>query len=82
VILLLFAGFVFPGFLRPSPPPYHSGDRLLQNSDGVFLGEVVRRQTAHRFPRGQVADAYLVRLPHGEERWYPAGDLERHYRKQ
>ena len=81
VILFVFAAFIFPGFLKPSPRPFHSGDRLVRSSDGFFLGEIVRREEFHKFPRGKMGAAYLIRLPDGEERWYPGSDLERHFHK-
>ena len=81
VILLVFAGFIFPGFLKSSPRPFHSGDRLVRSSDGFFFGEIVRREQFHEFRPDNVGVGYLVRLPDGEERWYPGSDLERHYHK-
>ena len=80
--LLLFAAFVFPGFLRPKPAPFSAGDHLVRESSGALLGEIVRREEFHRFPQGKVGAGYLVRLSAGEERWFPAHDLERHYRKE
>jgi curved DNA-binding protein CbpA len=81
VILFVFAAFIFPGFLKPSPDSYNSGDRLVRTSDGSFFGQIVRREQFHAFPNDKVAGGYLVRLPGGEERWYPASDLERHFHK-
>ena len=81
VILFAFAAFIFPGFLKPALGPFHSGDRLVRSSDGSFFGEVVRREQSHRFPKEIVAAGYLVRLPGGEQRWYPGSDLERHFHK-
>ena len=81
VILFVFAAFIFPGFLKPSPSPFHSGDRLVRFSNGSFFGEIVRREESHKFPKDKVGAGYLVRLPDGEKRWYPASDLERHFHK-
>jgi curved DNA-binding protein CbpA len=81
-VLFLFAAFVFPGFLRPAPAPYSAGDRLVRSSSGAVFGEIVRREQFHKFPQEKVGAGYLVRLPDGEKRWFPAHDLERHYRKQ
>ncbi len=81
VILFAFAAFIFPGFLKPAPGPFHSGDRLVRSSNGSFFGEIVRREQFHKFPKEKVAAGYLVRLPGGEERWYPGSDLERHFHK-
>ena len=78
-ILLLQVSFVFPGFLLPGPDWFHYGDVIVRSHDQAGLGEVIRREAAHRFPRGQVADAYLMGLKDGTERWYPARDLEMHY---
>ncbi len=82
VILFVFAAFIFPGFLKPSPRPFHSGDRLVRSSNGSFFGEIVRREQFHKFPKEKVGAGYLVRLPDGEERWYPGSDLEHHFHKQ
>ena len=79
VSLFVFAAFIFPGFLKPSPGPFHSGDRLIRSSNGSFLGEIVRREQFHKFPKEKVGAGYLVRLPDGEQRWYPGSDLERHF---
>ena len=81
VILFVFAAFIFPGFLKPSPRPFHSGDRLVRSSNGSFFGEIVRRERFHKFPKEKVGAGYLVRLPDGEERWYPGSDLEHHFHK-
>lgn len=81
VVLIAFAALVFPGFLKPSLKPFGSGDRLNRTSTGFFFGEVVRREQSHKFPKGQTYPGYLVRLPDGEQRWYPASDLERHFHK-
>jgi curved DNA-binding protein CbpA len=81
VILFGFAAFIFPGFLKPAPGPFHSGDRLVRSSNGSYLGEVVRREQFHKFPEEKVGTGYLVRLQDGEERWYPGSDLERHFHK-
>ncbi len=79
VALFVFAAFIFPGFLKPSPRPFHSGDRLVRSTTGLFLGEVIRREEFHSFAKGKVGAAYLVRLSDGKERWYPGSDLERHF---
>ena len=81
VILFGFAAFIFPGFLRPAPGPFHSGDRLVRSSNGSFFGEIVRREQFHKFPEDRVGAGYLVRLQDGEERWYPGSDLELHFHK-
>jgi len=80
--LLLFAGLVFPGFLLPRPTPFASGSQLVRQKDQAPLGEIVRRDPAHRFPNGVSGSAYLVRFGDGSERWYPTSDLENHYRQQ
>jgi len=81
VILFVFAAFIFPGFLRPAPTPFRSGDRLVRSSTGNFFGEIVRREQFHKFPQDKVGAGYLVRLPGDAERWFPASDLERHFRR-
>lgn len=80
--LVAFAGLVFPGFLLSGPQPYRSGDTLVRAADQGALGQIVRQEAVHRFPNGQTGSAYLVKHVDGTERWYPAGDLERHYRRR
>jgi len=82
MILLAFAAFVFPGFLKSSPRPFGSADRLIRSSTGSFFGEIIRREQFHKFPLGQVGPGYLVRMPDGEQRWFPAAELERHFRQE
>jgi len=79
VALLLFAGFVFPGFLRPGPEPFMTGQELVSNARKTPLGEVIREEEGHRFPNGLTGPAYLVRGEDGTERWYPKSDIEAHY---
>lgn len=79
-LLFLIAAFLFPGFLRPAPEAFSPGDRLLNQRTMAPLGEVMRRETGHAFPNGGTGDAYLIRLEDGQERWFPVGDLEEHYR--
>ncbi|MGD8377774.1 MAG: hypothetical protein PVF68_16710 [Acidobacteriota bacterium] len=79
-VLFLIAAFLFPGFLRPAPEPFSPGDRLLNQRTMAPLGEVLRREAGHVFPNGGTGDAYLIRLEDGQERWFPIGDLEEHYR--
>ncbi len=77
--LCLHVGFVFPGFLKSSPGSFHYRDFIVRSHDQTVLGAVVRRETNHRFPRGRIANAYLMRLEDGAQRWYPAAELEKHY---
>lgn len=78
--LLSHAGLVYPGFLRTGPPSFHPGDMLIRIHDQAALGEVSRQEIRHRFRRDISARAYLIRAAEGGERWYPAHELERHYR--
>ncbi len=39
-------------------------------------------ELSHHFPHAMMGEAYLIELPTGQRRWYPAGDLERHYHLQ
>ena len=71
--------FVFPGFLRPGPEPFMTGQALVSNAGRAPLGEVIREEKGHRFPNGLTGPAYLVRGEDGAERWYPKADLETHY---
>ena len=80
VVLLVFGGFVFPGFLRPWPAAFGFGDRIIGDSNAESLGQVMRKERGHAFPNGLIGDAYLLRTADGQERWYPATDLENHFR--
>ena len=82
VALTAFGGLVFPGFLRLPPYPFVAGAHLVTRADEAPLGEVVRAEELHAFPNGFRDRAYLVKLPDGRERWFPASDLERHYRRR
>ncbi len=77
--LFLVVGYVFPGYLLSGAQTFHSGDVLFQSLNQLRLGSIVRREPQHVFPNGQTNDAYLVRELDATERWYPAGDLERHF---
>lgn len=80
--LLGFGGFVFPGFLIPGPDAFEAGDRLVSAVGETSLGEILRSEAVHVFPGGRTGEAYLVRLSVGGERWFPASDLERNYRRR
>jgi len=82
VSLLLFAGLVFPGFFLARPTPFEAGSLLVRQMDQTPLGEIVRRDPAHRFENGTSGSAYLVRFGDGSERWYPTSDLENHYQRR
>jgi len=81
VLLFFIGGFVFPGFLVGGPDSFNAGDVLLNTSGEAVFGKVLRLKSSHHFPNATISDAYLVELPNGEQRWYPASDLELHHLK-
>jgi curved DNA-binding protein CbpA len=81
VVLFAVAALLFPGFLLPAAQPFTIGDRLLNATDLAPLGEVIAVEPGHVFPNGGSGDAYRVRAHDGSEIWYPAADLEHHFRR-
>jgi len=79
--LVSHAGFISPGFLQAAPPRFHPGDVLIRSHDERTLGTVTRQEFKHRFPRSRISRAYLIRTAEGKGRWFPARELERHYRR-
>ncbi len=82
MLLLVIGGFVFPGFLLGGPEPFDAGDVLVHPNGKEVLGVVIMLELSHHFPNAMIGEAYLIESPAGERRWYPAGDLERHYHPQ
>lgn len=82
MFLFVIGGFVLPGFLLGVPPPFHAGDVLVHSNGKDVLGVVRRLESSHHFPNAMIGAAYLVESPNGEQRWYPAGDLDRHYHRR
>ncbi len=82
VFLFVIAGFVFPGFLLGGPEQFNAGDVLVHSNGKGTLGVVIMVQLSHHFPNAMIGEAYLIESPAGEQRWYPAGDLERYYHPQ
>ncbi len=81
MFLFVIAGFVFPGFLLGVPESFNAGDVLVHSRDKGTLGAVLKLESSHHFPNAMIAQAYLIESPAGEQRWYPAGDLERYYHR-
>ena len=75
VLIIVLGVLYLPGLLR-GRRTFRDGQTLLDVRTGREFGVVVRSESAHRFPQGTVAPAYLVRpAAGGQERWYPASDL-------
>lgn len=81
-VLFVIGGFVFPGFLLGGPERFNAGDVLVHTGGKGVLGRVLRVESSHHFPNAVRGRAYLIESNPREQRWYPAGDLERYYHRR
>lgn len=86
VLVVVLAGLVYTFYgaaIRGAFNHFEPGDTLYRKGETAPLGTVSTYEPDHVFPNGASGDAYLVHpAPQGEPRWYPAGDLDRHYEKR
>jgi curved DNA-binding protein CbpA len=54
---------------------FDSGDILFFRDDNRYFGTLVRLENSHAFGPLK-ADAYLIKLPSKDERWYPQSDVK------
>jgi curved DNA-binding protein CbpA len=54
---------------------FDSGDILFFRDDNRYFGTLVRLENGHAFGPLK-ADAYLIKLPSKDERWYPQSDVK------
>ncbi len=75
--LVLVLAVVFVPAMSRRLRSFSAGKALVDARSGRAFGVVVRHEEAHAFPQGGSSPAYLVRLAaNGEERWYPARDIQ------
>jgi len=76
LLVLVLAVVYGPGFLR-GLKSFREGQTLVEIRTGREFGVVVRYDGSHAFPQGSTLPAYLVRLAaSGDERWFPAYDMQ------
>ncbi|MCI0444476.1 DnaJ domain-containing protein [bacterium] len=73
LFLVMVAYMVFRfGFMLKS---FENGDILFFRDDNRYFGTLVRGESSHAFGPMK-ADAYLIKLPSKDERWYPQSDVK------
>jgi curved DNA-binding protein CbpA len=73
LFLLMVAYMIFRfGFMLRS---FENGDILFFRDDNRYFGTLVRGESSHAFGPMK-ADAYLIKLPSKDERWYPQSDVK------
>jgi curved DNA-binding protein CbpA len=71
VVMVVYMVFRFGFYLRK----FENGDILFFRDDNRYFGTLVRDESSHAF--GQIkSDAYLIKLPSKDERWYPQTDVK------
>ncbi len=71
VLMVVYMVFRF-GFMLRS---FENGDILFFRDDNRYFGTLVRMESSHPFGPMK-ADAYLIKLPAKDERWYPQSDVK------
>lgn len=71
VVMAVYMIFRFGFYLRK----FEDGDILFFRDDNRYFGTLVRDESSHAF--GPIkSDAYLIKLPSKDERWYPQTDVK------
>jgi curved DNA-binding protein CbpA len=71
VVMVVYLIFRFGFYLRN----FENGDILFFRDDNRYFGTLVKDEGSHAF--GPIkADAYLIKLPSKDERWYPQTDVK------
>jgi curved DNA-binding protein CbpA len=71
VVMVVYMIFRFGFYLRN----FENGDILFFRDDNRYFGTLVKDEGSHAF--GPIkADAYLIKLPSKDERWYPQTDVK------
>lgn len=71
VVMLAYMIFRFGFYLRN----FENGDILFFRDDNRYFGTLVKGENSHAF--GHIkSDAYLIKLPSKDERWYPQSDVK------
>jgi curved DNA-binding protein CbpA len=71
VVMVVYMIFRFGFYLRN----FENGDILFFRDDNRYFGTLVKMENSHAFGPMK-ADAYLIKLPSKEERWYPQTDVK------
>ena len=71
VLMVVYMVFRF-GFMLRS---FEGGDILFFRDDNRYFGTLVRMENSHAFGPLK-SDAYLIKLPSKDERWYPQSDVK------
>jgi len=71
VLMAVYMIFRFGFYLRK----FEDGDILFFRDDNRYFGTLVKDESSHAF--GPIkSDAYLIKLPSKDERWYPQTDVK------
>jgi curved DNA-binding protein CbpA len=71
VVMVVYMVFRFGFYLRK----FENGDILFFRDDNRYFGTLVKGENSHAF--GAIkSDAYLIKLPSKDERWYPQTDVK------
>ena len=71
IIMVVFMIFRFGFYLKS----FEDGDILFFRDDNRYFGTLVKGESGHSF--GHVkSDAYLIKLPSKDERWFPQSDVK------
>ena len=71
VLMVVYMIFRFGFYLRQ----FENGDILFFRDDNRYFGTLVKDESSHSF--GPIkSDAYLIKLPSKDERWYPQSDVK------
>lgn len=71
VIMVAYMIFRFGFYLRN----FENGDILFFRDDNRYFGTLVKGEGSHAFGPLK-SDAYLIKLPSKDERWYPQSDVK------
>jgi len=71
LVMCVYMIFRFGFYLRN----FETGDILFFRDDNRYFGTLVKDESSHAF--GPIkSDAYLIKLPSKDERWYPQSDVK------
>ncbi len=71
VIMMIYMFFRFGFYLRK----FEIGDLLFFRDDNRYFGTLLQMENSHAFGPMKV-DAYLIKLPSKDQRWYPQSDVK------
>src|SRR5262249_4064910 len=71
LIMVAYMIFRFGFYLRN----FETGDLLFFRDDNRYFGTLMKGESSHSFGPMK-SDAYLIKLPSKDERWYPQSDVK------